>query len=78
MSYCHFQGGGFANIAPSFGAGHPWGVAPGRVPSRMSAHVAQRASSNPGCLDPVQPTVPIFADGFEAGNTVAWSETVGG
>ncbi|MEM9553794.1 MAG: M12 family metallo-peptidase [Acidobacteriota bacterium] len=73
MSYCHLLGGGLSNMAPSFGTGHPWGVAPQRVPDRMAAHVASRAGSNPGCLDRIAIN-EIFTDGFESGNTSAWSE----
>jgi len=42
MSYCHFQGGGFSNIAFTFGLGHPYGVAPDRVPERMNDHVVNQ------------------------------------
>jgi hypothetical protein len=75
MSYCHFQGGGLSNIAFSFGEGHPWGVAPQRVPDRMTAHVVSRAGSNPGCLDFVPAGEVIFEDDFESGNTGNWSDT---
>ncbi len=76
MSYCHFQGGGFANVAFTFGEGHPWGVAPQRVPDRMAAHVVSRAASNPGCLDFEPSGEVIFADGFQSGGTGNWSDAV--
>lgn len=74
MSYCHAQSGGISNISLTLGQGHPYGIEPGRVPSRMSAYVSSRASSNPGCLDYVD-VGSIFSDDFESGNTNAWSIT---
>jgi hypothetical protein len=71
MSYCHLLSGGFSNLSFTFGAGHPFGVAPERVGSRMSSHVTTRASSNPSCLAFVSPA--LLNDGFEAGNTSAWT-----
>ncbi|MCB1051080.1 MAG: immunoglobulin domain-containing protein [Acidobacteria bacterium] len=50
MSYCHLLSGGMANISFTFGLGHPFGVAPERVPTRMNAHVISRAGANPGCI----------------------------
>jgi hypothetical protein len=50
MSYCHQVGGGYANIAMTFGQGHPCGTQPDRVPAQMRAHVVQRAGSFPSCL----------------------------
>ena len=76
MSYCHLLGGGLSNISLTFGTSHPFGVAPNRVPDRMSAHVVSRASSNPGCLDLVPARMPVFSDGFESGTTSAWSSVV--
>ena len=52
MSYCHLLGGGYSNISLKFGTNHPYGVMPGRVPSRMSSYVAAVAASNPACLAP--------------------------
>ena len=72
MSYCHLLGGGLSNISLNLGTGHLYGVDPVRVPTRMSAHVQSVASSNPACLAPVG-TDEIFADGFESGDTQAWS-----
>jgi hypothetical protein len=74
MSYCHAQGG-MDNLSFTLGSGHPYGTAPDRVPTRMSAHVASRAAAVPGCLDYVN-VEDIFEDGFESGNTSAWSDTV--
>lgn len=78
MSYCHLLSGGFNNVAMTFGANHLYGVLPGRVPSRMSAHVVSRATSNPSCLAPVVTPPPtgtaIFSDGLENGVVPgAWS-----
>jgi len=50
MSYCQLIGGGYANIAMTFGLVHPYGTLPERVPQRMSAHVQSQAASYPGCL----------------------------
>ena len=74
MSYCHFLGGGLANISMTFGQGHPWGVQPERVPSRMNDHVVSRAGADPSCLAFTQ-LGEIFADGFESGDTSTWSGT---
>lgn len=76
MSYCHLLfAGGLSNIAMTFGAGHPYGVAPDRVPTRMANHVSSRAAAYPGCLDyqaaPADPTM-IFNDDFESGNLTKW------
>ncbi len=78
MSYCHLRGGGYQNIALTLGApagGHPYGIEPERVPAVMNAYIAQQAASYPGCLDPVAEIDLIFEDGFESGNTGAWSGT---
>jgi hypothetical protein len=72
MSYCHLQGG-MGNMSFSLGQGHPYGVAPDRVPSRMAAHVATQAALYPGCLEYVAVN-DIFVDGFESGDTTAWSD----
>lgn len=52
MSYCHLLSPGNSNITQILGAGHPYGVAPERVPNRMLDHLAARASSSPSCLAP--------------------------
>ncbi len=50
MSYCHQQTGGIANIAGSFGLGHPYGIVAQRVPDKMLNRIAAVASSNPSCI----------------------------
>lgn len=72
MSYCHTISGGYGNISLTFGAGHPYGVAPWRVPTVMNNFVQSRAGSNPSCLAPIVPDA-IFADDFESGGAGAWS-----
>lgn len=77
MSYCHLQAGGLSNIALTLGApagGHPYGIEPERVPAVQNAYIAQQAAANPGCLDRVTIDL-IFEDGFESGDTTAWSST---
>ena len=64
MSYCHLRSGGMSNISLTLGAGHPYGVAPERVPSRMFAHVQQRANSSPSCLARINAEF-IFRNGFD-------------
>jgi hypothetical protein len=71
MSYCHLLTGGYSNITLTFGTGHSFGVAPERVPSRMSSHVASAAAFNPSCLALV--TNSLFSDGFESGNLSSWA-----
>lgn len=68
MGYCHQLGGGFLNVSLTLGTNHPYGVLPSRVPSRMSDHVALRASAFPGCLS----SVTIFSDGLESGTAGLW------
>ena len=72
MSYCHLLSGGNANLTMTLGLGHPYGVQPERVPTRMRDHVLSRAAANPSCLAPILP-VAIFSDGFESGGTGAWN-----
>lgn len=72
MSYCHQLGGGYNNISLTFGAGHPYGIAPERVPARMYSHVLSAAASDPLCLA-YEEVHALFSDGFEFGNTNAWS-----
>ncbi|NOT55952.1 MAG: hypothetical protein HOP18_15240, partial [Deltaproteobacteria bacterium] len=50
MSYCHLLSPGLGNIDFTFGKGHPYGVAPDRVPTRMSQYVDTTASAYPSCL----------------------------
>jgi len=76
MSYCHLLSGGLSNISMTFGTGHPYGVDPVRVPTRMNNHVVSVAGGNPACLAYVAPVDLIFSDDFESGNTTAWSSTV--
>jgi hypothetical protein len=64
MSYCHLLSGGFSNVSLTLGTGHPFGVAPERVPSRMFAHLQQRANSNPSCLARIN-IDQIFRSGFD-------------
>ena len=67
MSYCHQLGGGMSNIGLTFGSGHPYGVQPARVPTRMAAHVAARATQYPSCLALGSAPLPnnIFSARFE-------------
>lgn len=50
MSYCHLLSGGEANIALTYGAGHPYGNTPDRVPTAMINRIALEAADAPGCL----------------------------
>jgi len=71
MSYCHLLSGGYPNISLTFGLDHPYGVLAERVPQRMAAHVASRASAYPSCLAPIAPDA-IFSDDFETGTLWRW------
>ena len=73
MSYCHLLSPGISNIGFSLGTGHPYGIAPERVPTQIGAHLLATANSNPACLAPVS---LIFSDGFESGATGGWTATV--
>ncbi len=73
MSYCHLTSPGMSNTSLNLGMGHPYGIAPGRVPTRMRNHVVATAAGNPSCLAPIG---ILFIDGFASGNTGAWSVTV--
>ncbi|HEX6202412.1 MAG TPA: M12 family metallo-peptidase [Thermoanaerobaculia bacterium] len=69
MSYCHL-GRGMQAIALTFGEGHTCGVLPWRQADRMSAHVASRAASAPGCFAGSAPTCPADAyEGLGSGGT---------
>ncbi len=68
MSYCHLQPGGYGNINLWLGKEGSYGIRSERVPEKMSGHVQSVA----GCLPPVAGS--LFADGFESGDTSAWSE----
>lgn len=72
MSYCHLLGGGLNNVALTLGEGHPYGVAPERIPDRMNAHVVTQALANPGCLSFVDDL--ISTDSFDFG-LGGWTET---
>jgi hypothetical protein len=50
MSYCHLLFPGMSNISLTYGAGHPYGVDPDRVPSTMLTQIASEALAAPGCL----------------------------
>ncbi len=73
MSYCHLLSGGLGNISLFFGAGQPYGTAPGRVNATIEAEMAATAAGDPDCL---APALEIFADGFESGDTSSWSSAV--
>jgi hypothetical protein len=73
MSYCHLRPGFFSNVTFTFGEGHPFGVAPDRVPSRMASHVAAVSGANAACLAFVPGSSVIFRHGFDAGSTTGWS-----
>lgn len=70
MSYCHLLGGGMSNTSLSLGLGHPYGIVPSRVPTRMRNHVVSVAAGNAACLAPIG---VLFIDGFASGNANAWS-----
>lgn len=50
MSYCHLLSGGLSNISLTLGLGHPHGIEPDRIPTRMSQHVTSVNGSKPSCL----------------------------
>lgn len=64
MSYCQLRSPGLSNISLTLGTSHPYGVLPGRVPSRMFAHVQSIAASNAACLARVE-VDSIFSNGFD-------------
>ncbi len=66
MSYCHLQPGGYGNINLWLGRAGSFGERSERVLQEMLNHVRSVT-----CLPPY--TGLIFADGFESGDTSAWS-----
>ena len=52
MSYCHQLAGGLGNISLTYGAAHPYGDAPERVPATMASRLATEFASAPACLTP--------------------------
>lgn len=81
MSYCHQRAGGFSNIGLTLGQGHPFGVAPDRVPTRMRQHVQSRANAT--CLaigTPAAPAAPATTAGTAIGTatfTANWTRPAG-
>ena len=66
MSYCHLLPGGYGNVTLSLGEEGAFGEMSERVLQRMTAHIL-----SVGCL--LDFGEPIFLDGFESGDTSAWS-----
>ena len=72
MSYCHQQAGGVTNIAGTFGASHPFGVAPSRVSNKMSQRAFEIAAIDQECITieslvPMIPSTPVITN-IEPGN----------
>ena len=76
MSYCHLLSPGLGNIDLTFGQNHPYGVAPGRVPTRMSQHVNATASANPSCLAPQVTLAVSGGTASEGAGTIAFNVTL--
>ncbi|HYC55506.1 MAG TPA: fibronectin type III domain-containing protein [Candidatus Binatia bacterium] len=60
MSYCHLLSGGMSNLTLTYGAGHPYGNTPQRVPSAMISYIASEHAQTPGCFTVAgaEPTAP--------------------
>ena len=73
MSYCHLLSGGYGNLSLTFGANHPYGIEPGRVPVVMNDHVVNRAAVYPGCLDVIAegPTLTVSTAGGGSGTVTS-------
>lgn len=50
MGYCHLLGGGIDNVSLTYGAGHPYGTLPDRVPTTMIQRLDHEAALAPACL----------------------------
>ncbi len=63
MSYCHLLGGGYSNIAMTFGSapGFASGVAPGREASLMNNYLASVVSGNGSCLAGTGPAISAIS-----------------
>ncbi len=68
MSYCHLRNGGISNITYTLGQGHPFGISPDRVPSRMNSYVM--AQAGPSCLAPPGPATLIISQQGSGGGRV--------
>lgn len=77
MSYCHLKPGGLANLSLTLGAGHPFGVQPERIPSRMLAHVESRAAANAACLIEPVAQAPLSATATPDTLAVGATSTLG-
>ncbi len=66
MSYCHLRSGGYSNINLYLGRAGFYGTQSERVTQRIGAHLASRT-----CLP--EPANSMFEDGFDTGDTSAWS-----
>ncbi len=52
MGYCHLLNGGIDNVSLTYGAGHPYGDLPDRVPATMIERIALEFADAPDCLAP--------------------------
>ena len=76
MSYCHLLSPGYGNLSFTFGEGHPYGVAPDRVPTRMSQYVASIATGNPTCLAPQKTLAVSGGTANEGAGTMTFNVTL--
>ena len=77
MSYCHLQAGGGSNIALTYGAGHPYGDTPDRVPAAMMSRIAIEAADAPGCLAATGGMRELLVEKAGAGSGVVTSSPAG-
>ncbi|HEY2772678.1 MAG TPA: M12 family metallo-peptidase [Candidatus Binatia bacterium] len=77
MSYCHLLGGGMENISLTYGAGHPYGTEPDRVPAEMISRIATEAAVAPGCLTATPGMIELRVDKSGSGGGAVTSSPAG-
>jgi len=77
MGYCHLLGGGFGNVSLTYGAGHPYGDTPDRVPAEMILRLAAEAAAAPTCLAPTGGMVELGVGSIGSGSGTITSSPSG-
>ncbi|MFN2426053.1 MAG: M12 family metallo-peptidase [Candidatus Binatia bacterium] len=77
MSYCHGLGGGLGNVSLTYGAGHPYGNTPQRVPDAMINRLQMEALAMPACLTPTDGMVNLAIEKNGTGSGTVTSQPAG-
>lgn len=77
MGYCHLLGGGLDNVSLTYGAGHPYGDTPQRVPDAMIDRIQFEALAAPACLTATDGMVELRVSKAGTGNGTVTSSPSG-